>query len=107
MLKLPIMSAHTRCGGVLQEVWQEVLRCVSRWELLQQVHSGGPTDALLFAQPGEAPGSAKRKPLSFFSLARASPSPKAADLGLFPSCLVAGHVQHHVLPYQHSLTLKL
>lgn len=66
-------------GGV-QEVWHEVLRCVSRWELLQQAHSGGPTDALLFAQPGEAPGSAKRKPLSFFSL-RASPSPSRADIG--------------------------
>ena len=70
-----------RVGVWRQEVWEEVLRCVSRWELLQQVHSGGPTDALLFAQPGEAPGSTKRKPLSFFSL-RASPAPPKADGGV-------------------------
>ena len=64
-----------------------MLRCVSRWELLQQVHSGGPTDALLFAQPGEAPGSAKRKPLSFFSL-RSAPFPHKAEPGGTPlSCL--------------------
>ena len=69
--------------GSMQEVWHEVLRCVSRWELLQQVHSGGPTDALLFAQPGEVPGSAKRKPLSFFSL-RAAPSPAKHEVGEGP-----------------------
>ena len=42
----------------LQNVWSEVLRCVSRWELLQQLHSGGPTDALLFSPPPpESPAS--------------------------------------------------
>ena len=35
-----------------------MLRCVSRWELLQQLHSGGPTDALLFSPPpAESPAS--------------------------------------------------
>jgi hypothetical protein len=29
-----------------------VLRCISRWELLQQMASGMPTDAALFAAPG-------------------------------------------------------
>lgn len=29
--------------------WLEVLRCISRWELLQQIASGMPTDAVLFA----------------------------------------------------------
>ena len=43
---------------ILQNVWSEVLRCVSRWELLQQLHSGGPTDALLFSPPPpESPAS--------------------------------------------------
>ena len=52
-----------------QNVWQEVLRCVSRWELLQQIASGGPTDAHLFAAPAEpAPSAAKRRP--FFSMRR-------------------------------------
>ena len=42
----------------MQNVWSEVLRCVSRWELLQQLHSGGPTDALLFSPPpAESPAS--------------------------------------------------
>ncbi len=43
---------------ILQNVWSEVLRCVSRWELLQQLRSGGPTDALLFSPPPpESPAS--------------------------------------------------
>ncbi len=28
-----------------------MLRCISRWELLQQISSGMPTDAVLFSQP--------------------------------------------------------
>jgi hypothetical protein len=32
--------------------WLEVLRCISRWELLQQIASGMPTDAVLFAAGG-------------------------------------------------------
>lgn len=34
--------------------WLEVLRCISRWELLQQIASGMPTDAVLFAGQGKA-----------------------------------------------------
>jgi hypothetical protein len=48
-------------------VWQEVLRCVSRWELLQQIASGGPSDALLFAAPAEPVAAVKRR--NFFSRA--------------------------------------
>ncbi|KAL0051487.1 hypothetical protein WJX82_008426 [Trebouxia sp. C0006] len=45
-------------GNHMHNVWSEVLRCVSRWELLQQLHSGGPTDALLFSPPPpESPAS--------------------------------------------------
>ncbi len=66
------MSAAYRvpmCCARAQNVWQEVLRCVSRWELLQQIASGGPTDAHLFAAPAEPPPSAaKRRP--FFSMRR-------------------------------------
>ena len=55
-IKLSISASDI--GVVLQNVWSEVLRCVSRWELLQQLHSGGPTDALLFSPPpAESPAS--------------------------------------------------
>ena len=49
-----------------------MLRCMSQWEALVQGQSGGPTDALLFAQPEKQPGSAKKKPQGggFFSLGR-------------------------------------
>ncbi|KAG2437305.1 hypothetical protein HXX76_005962 [Chlamydomonas incerta] len=40
-------------GDQLQERWVDVLRCISRWELLQQIASGMPTDAALFRQPEE------------------------------------------------------
>ena len=33
--------------------WVDVLRCISRWELLQQIASGMPTDAVLFQPPAE------------------------------------------------------
>lgn len=51
----------------VQNVWQEVLRCVSRWELLQQIASGGPTDAHLFAPAAEPVAAVKRR--NFFSRA--------------------------------------
>lgn len=41
-------------GNHLRECWTEVLRCVSRFELLQQLTAGVPTDALLFAMPDKA-----------------------------------------------------
>lgn len=59
-------SKHSERGCLcVQNVWQEVLRCVSRWELLQQIASGGPTDALLFAAPAEPVAAVKRR--NFFS----------------------------------------
>jgi hypothetical protein len=43
------------CGcGDAGARWLEVLRCISRWELLAQIASGMPTDAVLFA--GEKAG---------------------------------------------------
>lgn len=59
------------CGDVgvrvglagVQEVWQEVLRCVSRWELLQQMTSGGPTDAFLFSSAPDPSATVKKKGL--------------------------------------------
>lgn len=39
--------------------WLEVLRCISRWELLQQIASGMPTDAVLFAAGEEAVASCR------------------------------------------------
>ncbi|EFN54845.1 hypothetical protein CHLNCDRAFT_35815 [Chlorella variabilis] len=43
-------------GNHLRECWTEVLRCVSRFELLQQLTAGVPTDALLFAMPVDKHG---------------------------------------------------
>jgi len=40
-------------GNHLRECWTEVLRCVSRFELLQQLTGGVPTDALIFARSEE------------------------------------------------------
>lgn len=45
-------------GNHLHECWTEVLRCVSRFELLQQLTAGVPTDALLFAMPADKGASA-------------------------------------------------
>lgn len=41
----PLRCMHARAA----RRWLEVLRCISRWELLQQIASGMPTDAVLFA----------------------------------------------------------
>lgn len=48
-------------GNYLRECWTEVLRCVSRFELLQQLTAGVPTDALLFAMPDKLGASAADK----------------------------------------------
>jgi brefeldin A-inhibited guanine nucleotide-exchange protein len=48
-------------GNHLRECWTEVLRCVSRFELLQQMSAGVPTDALLFAMPDKAGAADKLK----------------------------------------------
>ena len=34
----------------------DILRCISRWELLQQIASGMPTDAALFSPPERGSG---------------------------------------------------
>lgn len=47
-------------GNSLQDCWSEVLRCVSRFELLQQATAGVPTDALLFAMPAEKESATSR-----------------------------------------------
>lgn len=64
---LVLLEVRCCACGCLQNVWQEVLRCVSRWELLQQIASGGPSDALLFAAPSEPAPAAKKR--TFFSRA--------------------------------------
>jgi hypothetical protein len=57
---------------LLPRRWLEVLRCISRWELLQQIASGMPTDAVLFAAAGEkaaGKGSAKEQQARKLSVA--------------------------------------
>ena len=65
-MRCAVRCSDTCCARAPQHVWQEVLRCVSRWELLVQVASGGITDALIFAAPAESPTASKRRP--FFSV---------------------------------------
>ncbi len=43
--------------AVVQDVWPEVLRCISRFELLSQMAAGGITDMALFAPPTPEPAS--------------------------------------------------
>lgn len=44
-----IILVCERVGNLLQENWVDILRCVSYWEQFYQMHTGGPTDASLFA----------------------------------------------------------
>jgi hypothetical protein len=44
------VAALPCCSDLLLAArWLEVLRCISRWELLQQIASGMPIDAVLFS----------------------------------------------------------
>ncbi|GIL58910.1 hypothetical protein Vafri_13917 [Volvox africanus] len=54
-----VLRVAETVGDHLQERWVDVLRCISRWELLQQIASGMPTDAALFRPPEETRGSIK------------------------------------------------
>ena len=74
----------------VQNVWQEVLRCVSRWELLQQIASGGPTDAHLFAAPSEPAQPTKRR--NFFSMRRDAGAAAPRLPWLLPWCLCCGYI---------------
>lgn len=93
----------------LQEVWQDVLRCVSRWELLQTIHSGGPSDAMIFAQPSESPLAVKKR--TFFSALR-SATPKEQGILCLLSCTLAttlsfmtANIQSCILPLTFNLIL--
>ena len=46
-----LLTVADSVGNQLGDGWQDVLRCVSRWELLTQVSAGLPSDAFLFAMP--------------------------------------------------------
>lgn len=48
-----VLELCDRVGDHLEENWKDALWCVSRWELLYQSQSGGPTDASLFADARE------------------------------------------------------
>lgn len=71
-------------GNHMQECWEEVLRCISRVELLQQLVAGLPSDALLFGSEGrETPkkqegfslgGAFSLGGKGFFSQKKAAPS---------------------------------
>ncbi|GIM16141.1 hypothetical protein Vretimale_18795, partial [Volvox reticuliferus] len=54
-----VLRVAETVGDHLQERWVDVLRCISRWELLQQIASGMPTDAALFRPPEDTRGSIK------------------------------------------------
>lgn len=50
-----LLGVAEHVGNHLEDRWVDVLRCISRWELLQQIASGMPTDAALF-NPGNQKG---------------------------------------------------
>ena len=77
-MRLADRVPDTRCARAHQHVWQEVLRCVSRWELLVQVAGGGITDALIFAAPAESPTASKRRPFFSVRSSRADAGARAA-----------------------------
>lgn len=47
--KCPVLTTFFHAPCTLPCRWVDVLRCISRWELLQQISSGMPTDAVLFS----------------------------------------------------------
>ena len=91
MTQPPLSSFHPRAAHacvvsvphhqhLLQTVWSEVLRCVSRRELLQQMSSGGPSDALLFSQqPQESPVHSAMSKFRDRLLMRGPSTPRAAS----------------------------
>lgn len=50
-----LLLAAERVGDNFGENWVDMLRCVSQWEQMYQMHAGGPTDATLFAVRDEVP----------------------------------------------------
>ena len=42
-------------GNYLQEAWEHILTCVSRFEHLHLLGEGAPSDATFFAQPASEP----------------------------------------------------
>lgn len=77
-----LLLATERVGDFFGENWVDVLRCVSQWEQVHQMHVGGPTDASLFAirdEPVEPMGTAERFRLKLrqFSRLGAESSPSS------------------------------
>jgi brefeldin A-inhibited guanine nucleotide-exchange protein len=79
-----VVAEHN--GNSLGAGWQDVLRCVSRFELLQQLSTGQPTDALLFAMPPGPAAAAGAKGRGAGARGRADPVRDSfssiADMGL-------------------------
>eukprot|EP00951_Prasinocladus_malaysianus_P025270 scaffold221018_cov48-Prasinocladus_malaysianus.AAC.2 len=50
-------------GGMVfvQGAWPEVIRCISRYDLLVQQHSGAPGDNILFAPGSKDPAPVREK----------------------------------------------
>jgi hypothetical protein len=72
---------HANVSAVAHR-WLEVLRCISRWELLAQIASGMPTDAVLFAAAGEkAAGKVSTKEQQARKLSVAAGAADAAGAG--------------------------
>jgi hypothetical protein len=82
------IKAHIRAKlkvytTVLQDVWPEVLRCISRFELLSQMATGGITDMALFAPPTPEPASPSgftRFRLGLFASTAKQPKLEGVDL---------------------------
>jgi len=67
-----LITAAEVNGNNYQGAWPEVLRCISRYDLLVQHHSGAPGDNVLFAPAptGSEGSTAERSRRSFFGRAK-------------------------------------
>uniref|UniRef100_A0A061RZG9 Brefeldin a-inhibited guanine nucleotide-exchange protein 2-like n=1 Tax=Tetraselmis sp. GSL018 TaxID=582737 RepID=A0A061RZG9_9CHLO len=67
-----LIAAAERNSNNFQGAWPEVLRCVSRFDLLMQQHSGAPADSVLFAQNTAEPEKPEKQKRKFFRRSRHS-----------------------------------
>ena len=81
-----LLKVADQNGNSLQDCWSEVLRCVSRFELLQQATAGVPTDALLFAMPAAEKESAASRLKHKLVRHKGGELGGLCGVGLAPSC---------------------
>ncbi|EFJ50436.1 hypothetical protein VOLCADRAFT_80189 [Volvox carteri f. nagariensis] len=90
-----VLRVAETVGDHLQERWVDVLRCISRWELLQQIASGMPTDAALFRPPEDNRGSIKVRSVQGAGWAKSVNRDRRANWAMFGPSSRGGAHHHH------------